>query len=81
MATKTITLELDAYEKLRRAKRPGESFTAVVRRAELPTPGITGRELLAHFGKHQDLLCSLDLDLMDEAQLLDEPPRDLWADK
>lgn len=35
MATKTISLELDAYEKLRRAKRGGESFSAVVRRARL----------------------------------------------
>ena len=34
MATKTITLEIEAYEKLRRAKRSDrESFSSVVRRA------------------------------------------------
>ncbi len=48
MAAKTITLELDAYEKLRRAKRPGESLPAVVRRAEIPGGGITAGELLAY---------------------------------
>ena len=37
MATKTISLELDAYEKLKRAKRsPRESFSSVVRRALWP---------------------------------------------
>lgn len=41
MATKTISLELDAYEKLRRAKRGGESFSAVVRRARIEDgPGV-----------------------------------------
>ncbi len=47
MATKTITLELDAYEKLRRAKRTGESFTAVVRRARFGPPDASGASILA----------------------------------
>ena len=32
MGTKTISLEDSAYERLRSAKRPGESFSDVVRR-------------------------------------------------
>jgi len=48
MATKTITLELDAYERLRRAKRgPRESFSAVVRRAVWPQEPLTAAALLA----------------------------------
>ena len=47
VATKTITLELDAYEKLRRAKRsPRESFSSVVRRALIPDESYTATELL-----------------------------------
>ncbi len=47
MATKTITLELDAYERLRRAKRgPRESFSAVVRRAVWPEEPLTAAGLL-----------------------------------
>ncbi len=46
MATKTVTLELDAYEKLKAAKRPGESFSATVRRARFGPSDSTGRSVL-----------------------------------
>lgn len=48
MATKTISLELDAYEKLKRAKRSErESFSAVVRRARWDEAAATGPQVLA----------------------------------
>jgi hypothetical protein len=47
MATKTISLELDAYERLRRAKREGESFSGVVRRAHFGPCDATGASILA----------------------------------
>jgi hypothetical protein len=47
MATKTISLELNAYEKLRRARRdPRESFSSVVRRARWEDQPATGPRLL-----------------------------------
>lgn len=47
MATKAITLEIDAYEKLRAAKRePRESFSQVVRRARFEGEPTTSRRLL-----------------------------------
>ena len=47
MATKTISLELDAYEKLRQAKRgPRESFSSVVRRAHWEAAALNTGELL-----------------------------------
>jgi hypothetical protein len=49
MATKTITSELDAYEKLRQAKRGGESFTEVVRRAVWVDAPATGETLINYF--------------------------------
>ncbi|MFM8885136.1 MAG: antitoxin VapB family protein, partial [Chthoniobacterales bacterium] len=48
MATKTITLEIDAYERLKRAKRtPRESFSEVVRRLPMPAGAITAGQYLA----------------------------------
>jgi predicted CopG family antitoxin len=53
MATKTITLELDAYERLRRAKRkPKESFSSVVRRARWDE-SIEAREVLGRLKELQ----------------------------
>ena len=46
MATKTVSLELDAYEKLRAVKRPGESFSEVVRRASFGPSDANGRSIL-----------------------------------
>lgn len=47
MATKTISLELDAYEKLRAAKiSERESFSSVVRRAEFRSESYTGAAVL-----------------------------------
>jgi len=47
MATKTITLEIEAYEKLRRAKRNDrESFSSVVRRARWDDTPPTAGEIL-----------------------------------
>lgn len=47
MATKTISLELDAYEHLRRARRhERESFSSVVRRAHFATAAHTGASIL-----------------------------------
>jgi hypothetical protein len=73
MATKTISLEIDAYEKLRKAKRaPSESFSSVVRRAVFPDQPCTASELLVVM--EQRLLrgdCPLDeaaLDRLDAAQ-------------
>lgn len=46
MAIKTISLELDAYEKLKRMKRGRESFSSVVRRAQFPPEESTGAAIL-----------------------------------
>ena len=75
MATKTITLEIDAYERLKRAKRSArESFSEVVRRLPMPTEAISARELLSLAREQGARLSESDCQAIDELNLADQPP-------
>lgn len=78
MATKTISVDLEAYERLRAARRsPDESFSRVIKRAHWRDDTRTAAALL-------DALAGtpvVDADVLarlDEAQQADTPPEDRW---
>lgn len=79
MATKTITLELDAYERLRASKRPGESFSEVVRRAVFPDSPPTGGDLLAYFRAGGSGVSEAYLEAVEKAAQNDRPPDNPWS--
>lgn len=79
MATKTITLELDAYERLRASKLPGESFSAVVRRAAFPHEAPTGQELLDWSNRVGRRASETYLDAVEVAADQDTLPDDPWS--
>lgn len=75
MATKTITLEIDAYERLKSAKRfPRESFSEVVRRLPLPPDAMTAREFLEMSRRRGGQLTDGDCQVIDELNAADLPP-------
>ncbi len=82
MATKTISLKIDAYERLRQARRHAdESFSDVVMRAEWPEMGITARELREVYRTQGPALSADALDRVEAALREDRPPEDKWASK
>lgn len=79
MATKTISLRLDAYEKLRRARRrPGESFSDVVLRATWPAETLTAGELLERSRGSGPFFSAESLDRIERIKAEDRPPEDKW---
>ena len=79
MATKTITLELDAYEKLRTAKKGGESFSEVVRRAEFTHAPLTGENLRAYLRSGGSGVSDRYINAVEEAAKHDPVPDNPWA--
>ena len=80
MATKTISITVDAYEKLRSARRyPGESFTQVILRATWPEDTITAAELLSRLDRVPGPFTAKDLDAIDRAKAEQREPEDKWT--
>ena len=79
MATKTIALELDAYEKLRTARKAGESLSEVVRRASFADAPLTGESLRAYLRAGGGGVSERHLDAVEEAAKRDPLPDDPWA--
>lgn len=80
MATKTISVTVEAWERLKAARRrPAESFSRVIMRAQWREEAITGAELARWVRQRGGLLPGADLEAVEEAIAADLPPRDKWT--
>jgi hypothetical protein len=81
MPTKTISLHLAAYERLKRAKRdPSESFSDVIMRARWDATPATSAEYLRLVRKRGPLYGADELAAVEAAKAADRPPGDKWTD-
>jgi predicted CopG family antitoxin len=79
MATKTISIDLSAYERLTRARmNERESFSKVIKRALWPTPKSSGRAIADAL--HAMARAPIEvIKTLETNQALDNPPADRWA--
>jgi predicted CopG family antitoxin len=78
VATKTISVDLEAYERLCAARtRPQESFSMVIKRARWPASKKTARALRERL-EHLDPIAADVLDQLEANQADDSPPEDQW---
>ena len=79
MATKTISVDLEAYERLNRARRrTNESFSRVIKRARWDVPSSTSASLLEALDASPPLSAST-LKRLKDGQKTDAPPPDKWT--
>ena len=79
MPSKTISLSVEAYEKLRRARRrPNESFSSVVMRARWSEEPVLAEQYVRLVRERGPLYSPSELDKVEEAKAADLPPEDKW---
>jgi hypothetical protein len=81
MPTKTISVHVDAYERLKRAKRTSsESFSDVIMRARWDSEPLTAAAYLRLARERGPSYRTEELDSVDAANAADRPPRDKWTE-
>jgi Putative antitoxin len=79
MATKTISIDLEAYNKLSAARLdPNESFSKVIRRARWDDTAFSGEALLNRL-ESLPAISEAALKELELNQQADLPPRDKWS--
>jgi hypothetical protein len=81
MSTKTISVHLEAYERLKRAKRSSsESFSDVIMRARWEAEPLSAAAYLRLVRERGPVYRADELDVVDAAKAADRPPRDKWTE-
>ena len=78
MATKTISIDMEAYARLRAARlRPDESFSQVIKRGRWTQKRVSGKFLLEALSQ-APLMSEEQLDYLERVQESDVAPVDRW---